>query len=150
MRISSSSFFPGVAIAAILILAAASGARAAAITIEGAWIRALPPSIPSGGYFTLRNGGSKTIILTGADSPACGSMMLHLSQNHGGMNHMTHVTEVDVPAGGTLAFAPGSYHLMCMAAKPVLKPGAAVPVTLRFQDGQTLAARFQVRSAAGK
>jgi copper(I)-binding protein len=149
MRINNSSFFHGIAIAALL-LAAISSARAAAITIEGAWIRALPPSVPSGGYFTLRNGDGKTITLTGADSPACGSMMLHLSQNHGGMNHMTHVTAIDVPAGGTLAFASGSYHLMCMAAKPMLKPGAAVPVTLRFQDGQTLAVRFQVRSAAGK
>jgi copper(I)-binding protein len=133
-----------------LLRVALVAATNTAVAITEGWFRALPPSVPSGAYFTLRNGGGKTIILTGADSPARGMLMLHRRENKGGMGSMAHVMEVDVPAGGTLAFAPGGYHLMCMDARPVLKPGAEVPVTLRFKDGQSATARFQVRNAAGK
>ena len=121
-----------------------------AIAITEGWFRALPPAVPSGAYFTLRNGGGTPITLTGADSPACGMLMLHRSENKGGMGSMAHVMEVDVPAGGTLAFAPGGYHLMCMDAKPVLKPGTNVPVIFQFKDGQKVTTQFQVRNAAGR
>ena len=66
------------------------------------------------------------------------------------MSSMQHVAEVDVPAGGTIKFAPGGYHLMCMDAKPVITPGGAVQVTLTFNDGSNLTVKFAVRNAAGK
>ena len=37
------------------------------------------------------------------------------------------------PPARTLRFEPGSYHLMCMGAKPAIRPGAEVPVTLMFK-----------------
>jgi copper(I)-binding protein len=77
-------------------------------------------------------------------------LMLHKSENMGGMSSMQDVAEVDVPAGGTIKFAPGGYHLMCMDAKPVIKPGGAVLLTLTFKDGSNLTAKFAVRNAAGK
>ncbi len=61
---------------------------------------------------------------------------------------MSDVSSVDVAAGGTLAFAPGSYHLMCMDAN--LKPGIKAPVTLHFKSGASVTADFAVRNAAGK
>jgi copper(I)-binding protein len=120
------------------------------IAVTDAWIRALPADLPSGGYFTLHNGGPKPLTLTGASSPGCGMLMLHKSENMGGMSSMQHVAEVDVPAGGTIKFAPGGYHLMCMDTKPVIKPGGAVPVILTFKDGSNLTVKFAVRNAAGK
>src|ERR1700742_2985980 len=77
-------------------------AIAADVTVTNAWIRALPPSVPSGGYFTLHNGGTRELILTGAQSPACGMLMLHHSSDMGGMSGMQDVTEVTVPAGGNV------------------------------------------------
>ncbi len=40
-------------------------------------------------------------------------LMLHQSSNKGGMSGMDMVDKVIVPAGGTVRFAPGGYHLMC-------------------------------------
>jgi hypothetical protein len=60
------------------------------------------------------------------------------------------VTSVDVAPGATLRFEPGGYHLMCMDAKPMIKPGAMVPVTLGFKNGEKLTVNFAVRNAAGK
>jgi copper(I)-binding protein len=118
--------------------------------VQDAWIRALPGTLPSGGYFTLHNDGKTTQTLVSAASPACGMLMLHVSENKGGMSAMRDVTGVDVAPGAILRFAPGGYHLMCMDATPAIKPGASVPVILGFKDGGKLTVNFAVRNAAGK
>jgi hypothetical protein len=134
--------------ALVLLVATASGAQADGLTVSDAWMRALPPSIPSGGYFTLRNGTPAPVTLTTAQSPACGMLMLHKSNSTTGMTSMDDVSEVIVPAGGTVKFAPGGYHLMCTEA--IMKPGQHVPVTLNFRGGAKVTAMFAVRNAAGK
>jgi copper(I)-binding protein len=154
MRNGDSRLFTGGA-TAVLLLAALPGAWAAesgpaGVSVRDGWMRALPSAVPSGGYFTLQNKSGKTVILTGADSPACGMLMLHKSDDKGGMSSMSDVAEVPVPAGGSVSFTPGSYHLMCMDTKPSLKPGASVPVTLHFKSGEKLTVSFAVRNAAGK
>lgn len=154
MRTESCRLFHGAATAAFLV-AALSGASAAdsgpaGVSVRDGWMRALPSSVPSGGYFTLQNKSGKAVILTGANSPACGMLMLHKSEDKGGMSSMMDMAEVSVPAGGSVSFTPGSYHLMCMDTTPALKPGATVPVTLQFKSGKKLTVPFAVRNAAGK
>jgi copper(I)-binding protein len=127
-----------------------SGAFASGISVSDAWFRALPAGLPAGGYFKLHNGTSKPIMLKNADSPACGMLMLHRSMHTSGMEHMMPVGDLDVPAGGTLVFAPGGYHLMCMDPAPAMKAGAIVTVTLHFADGNTVTADFAVRGASGE
>lgn len=135
-------------LALVLLVAATGAAQADSVTVSDAWIRALPPSVPSGGYFTLHNGTAKPVTLTTAQSPACGMLMLHKSNSMTGMSSMDDVSEVIVPAGGTVKFAPGGYHLMCTEA--TAKPGQKVPVTLNFRSGAKVTAIFAVRNAAGK
>src|SRR5262249_35650679 len=134
----------------LLLMTSAALAAPSEITIENGWIRALPGAVPSGGYFVLHNAGKKTATLTGAESPGCGMLMLHVSENKGGMSAMRHVDSIDVAPGGTLEFKQGGYHLMCMQATAATKPGATVPVTLVFQDGLKVTANFAVRDAMGK
>lgn len=133
-----------------LVAVVAMPAQAASLTISNTWFRALPNNLPAAGYFTLKNVGAKPVSLTGADSSACGMLMLHKTERMGGMNHMSMIDSVDVPAGGTLNFAPGGYHLMCMDPTTALKPGGSVSVTLKFADGMALKAEFSVKSATGK
>lgn len=128
----------------------AAPACAAQVTISDAWIRALPAPSPSGGYFTMKNTSAADITLTGAKSPACGMLMLHLSKEMGGMSSMEDVTSVPVPAGGEVRFAPGGYHLMCMDPTAAIKPGGSVPVTFKFADKSEATANFAVRNAQGK
>ena len=138
----------------ILLVVLASIARArdgnGAVRLTGAWIRALPLALPSAGYFTLENGTGADLVLVGAESPACGHVSLHKSELTGGICRMRDEAEVDVPALGQIRFAPESYHLMCGGARPILKPGARVPVTLIFKNGHRLTADFSVRDASGR
>jgi copper(I)-binding protein len=128
----------------------AAPASAADLTVTNAWIRALPANLPDGGYFTIRNSGPRDVALTGAQSPACGMLMLHKSSDTSGMDTMSDMESVPVPAGATVSFAPGGYHLMCMDPKPAIKPGAKVPVALQFDNGTSLAVTFAVKNARGK
>ena len=125
-------------------------AFAAPVQVSDAWIRALPAGLPAAGYFTLHNTSPKEVALTSAASPACGMLMLHKSSEAGGMGSMEDVQSVAVPAGGTVKFAPGGYHLMCMSPAASLKPGASVGVALGFSDGSKVAAAFAVKNAQGK
>jgi periplasmic copper chaperone A len=135
-----------------VLVAAGTAALAAegGLTISDPWIRSIMPSLPAAGYFTLSNGTAKPRILVGAESPACGMLMLHRSVNRNGQERMMMVTSVTVPSRGQVKFAPGGYHLMCMSPSKDVTPGHSVPVTLRFRDGSTLTASFPVRGATGK
>lgn len=139
--------------AAVTLIAApaAHAANAADLVLKDGWFRTLPGNLPAGGYFTLHNGGTAVATLTGAESPACGMLMLHKSDSAGGATKMEDVASVPVPVGGDVTFAPGGYHLMCMDTKTALmKPGATVPVTLDFADGSKVKADFAVKNARGQ
>ena len=150
LRNLSSNNLHFAAIAGLLALVLATHADAAAVTVTDGWIRALPAGLPAAGYFELHNGTDKSVSLTGAASPACGMLMLHKSEEMGGMMKMEDVSSVDAAPGATVKFAPGGYHLMCMSPSAAIKPGAQVPVTLKFANGTSVQSDFSVRDASGK
>ena len=142
------------AVAAILfgaaVLAPALATAAGGVSIEKPWMRFIIKARPAAGYFTLKNDGDSTVELTGASSPACGMVMLHQTKSKGGVDKMMMVSSVKVPAHGSLSFAPGGYHLMCMKPNASMKLGASVPVVLKFADGKTITASFPVKGPSGK
>jgi copper(I)-binding protein len=138
------------ALSALVVVLVSGAAEAGGLTVTDGWIRALPSNVPSGGYFHLRNGSGRQVVLTGASSPACGMLMLHKSETTSGMASMSDVTSVPVVAGAELSFSPGGYHLMCMKPTSAIKPGNKVPVTLVFEDGSKIRSDFVVRNASGR
>ncbi len=138
------------AAAPVVSLLAASAAGAGPVDVTDAWFRALPGGLPAGGYFTATNTTRSDIAITGAQAAACGMIMLHQSKSGGGMAGMQMVDKVTVPAGGSINFAPGGYHLMCTDPRPEMKPGAKVPVVLTLSNGTGVAVAFAVRDAKGK
>jgi len=131
-----------------LVLCAGTAGAATPVAVSEAWFRALPGGLPAGGYFTAANTTGAEIVLTGARSEACGMLMLHKSQNRGGMSGMDMVDKVVIAAHGTVRFAPGGYHLMC--SDPRLKIGGRAPVILDFSNGVHIPVAFAVRGATGK
>jgi len=125
-------------LAFMLAVCAAPGLASASspVTVSKPWVRYLLPSIPAAGYMTLQNDGPVDVTLTEAASPACGMLMLHKSQDSSGMAMMMDVPSITIPAHGSVTFAPGGYHLMCMS--PVMKIGDKIQMTLSFQDGEKL------------
>ncbi|MDA8052289.1 MAG: copper chaperone PCu(A)C [Rhodospirillales bacterium] len=82
-----------------------SGAARAALPlrVSDAWFRFLLPDTPAAGDRTLRNPAGKAIVLTGVQSPACGTPRLHRTETSGGVDRMIAVSKVTVPAKGEYA-----------------------------------------------
>ncbi len=136
---------------ALLPLCLASCAAFAApnaMMLSDCWIRAMPSDLPSGGYFSMTNRGDKPIALTGVQADAFGMAMMHQTQSNGSMSKMVMVDKVTVPANGTVAFAPGNYHVMLEKPKAPVKVGTTLPLIFSFSDGERVTAQCAVKSAA--
>lgn len=134
---------------AVILVGSSTVACAGGISIESPWLRFIIKERPAAGYFTLRNDTDQKVELTGASSSGCGMMMLHQSTEAGGVDKMSAVESVDVPAHGTLQFTPGRYHLMCMNPQSTVAVGGVVSVILKFADGRTINAVFPVKGPGG-
>jgi periplasmic copper chaperone A len=120
------------------------------VSVSDARMRWLPGDLPMAGYFVITSHASGPLRLVGAASPAFGGVMVHRSVEEAGVARMVHVDGVDLTPGQSVAFAPGSYHLMLMDRTRDLHAGEEVPVTLRFGDGQTLVVDFRVTGVQGE
>jgi periplasmic copper chaperone A len=136
-----------VAACAALAISAAAAASASSLKAESGWVRWLPANLPAAGYVVIRNEGDKPLKLTGADSQDYGMAMLHRSMQKNGSDSMEMVDAIVIPAHGSVALAPGGYHLMLTGAKHPIKPGDSVRVSLHFDDGETLQVTWPVRPA---
>lgn len=133
-------------ICALALLSVSVGLQAE-LVVDDAWVRGLPPGVANtAAYMTLRNTGSKDVVLTGATSPIAGSVQLHDTMDHGGMLHMAHVELLTVPAGGEVKLASGGLHLMLMELTAMPAPDSKVELTLQFSDGTSQALLLPVRS----
>ena len=125
-------------------------ACAADVSVSDGWFRSLPSGQPAGGYFTMKNRGAAPVALVAAESAACGMLMMHRTVSRGGTSRMEDVKSVAIPAGGTVSFSSGAYHLMCMEPGAAVTPGKTVPVMLLFSDRSKVYANFAVKNAAGQ
>ncbi|WP_175695288.1 copper chaperone PCu(A)C [Burkholderia ambifaria] len=123
---------------ALLALQAPATFAASPVRADACWIRTMPATVPSSGYFTLKNDGDKPTTLTSIDTPAFAMAMIHETQRAGSTAKMVHVDAVDVPAHGTVTFKPKSYHVMLEEPRQPVAPGAKVPFRLHFADGSTV------------
>jgi periplasmic copper chaperone A len=136
---------PLMATIAFLMLVAPATAGSADLVVSNPYMRTVLPSLPAAGYFTLQNTGDTDRVLVGASSPDCGSLMLHKSESVNGVEQMLPVDSVPVPAHGSVSFAPGGFHLMCMSPAAGMKIGSVAVVTLKFKDNAILTSDFPVQ-----
>ncbi|AOJ33546.1 copper chaperone PCu(A)C [Burkholderia metallica] len=124
----------------------AHAAPAQSVAVSDCWIRGMPGNLPSGGFFNVKNSSDNPIDLTGVDSDAFGMAMLHQTQSNGSTSTMVMVDKATVPAGGTLSFAPGGYHVMLEQPTHPLKVGTTLPLTFTFGDGEKVTAQCTVKA----
>ena len=126
---------------------AAQPSSVAALTVTDAWVRVTGgPAEPAAGYLTIVNHGTSDDALVSASSPLARSVMVHrTSMESGGMMGMEPVVRLDCPIGGTVAFAPGGYHLMISGLTIQLKAGDRLELDLVFEHAGTIVVQADVR-----
>lgn len=125
-----------IAMLAPLVLVACQEAPPSAPVVQDGWLR-LPavPGRPGAAYFTIR-GGAKPARVVELRSARVNRIELHESMTGAArMMAMKPLDGADVPAGGTLVFAPGERHAMLFDLDPTIQPGDDVSLTARFADG---------------
>lgn len=131
------------------LLALAGCHHEAKLSADRAWVR-LPAVAgnPGAGYLTI-HGGPEPVRLLAVESPAAGSTELHesMKMGAGGMTGMQRLDGLDVPANGTVTFAPNGNHVMMFGLSSTLKPGGTIPLSVRFEKGQPLTIEAKVVGA---
>ncbi|MDJ0878217.1 MAG: copper chaperone PCu(A)C [Halieaceae bacterium] len=118
-----------------------------AVDASDGWMRAMPPGQPTAAaYLTLSNPGDSTVALVSASTPLAGSVEIHRSFQQDGMWRMRRLTDLPIPAGGDAALAPGGAHLMLFNMKRALREGDSLPLTLEFDNGETVELSIEVRA----
>lgn len=115
------------------------------IVVANPWVREPPPGrTVAAGYLEIHNRGGQARALIAAQSPNASRVEMHTMTHADGMMRMREVEAVEVPAGGTAKLEPGGLHLMLFDIDTA-EIGNHVPVTLTFDDGWQIEARFPVR-----
>jgi len=116
------------------------------VTVTGAWVRAAAVAgQTTAAYFTIANATTIGDALLSVSTPAAGMAQIHETTMSSGMMGMHEVPRVDVPAGGTVQFAPGGYHVMLMSLAAPLDAGASVELTLAFEHAGKVVIKAEVR-----
>lgn len=135
-------------------LALASGAALAhdytlgALKIGHPWSRATPKSAPvGGGYMTITNTGTTDDRLVSVAADVSAKVELHEMAVVDGVMKMKALDGgMVVPAGGSVAFKPGGYHVMFIGLKAPLVEGQNFKGTLTFEKAGKVDVDFKVES----
>lgn len=126
--------------------------KAGDIVIDHPWSRQTPEGAKvAGGFLVLKNEGSQADRLIGVSSSIAMRSEIHeMAVDDKGVMTMRPVEGgLEIPAGGSVALEPGSYHLMFMglATRPV--EGESFPATLEFEKAGKIEVEFAVSAMGG-
>ncbi|WP_020396636.1 copper chaperone PCu(A)C [Thiolinea disciformis] len=92
----------------------------------------------TGAFMVLSNTSDKALDLVAAASAIANVTELHeTTMQANGVMKMQKIETMTIPAKGTLALKPGSYHIMLINLNQTLEKGKAYPIQLSFSDGST-------------
>ncbi len=135
---------------AMLLTMICTPAQAAGIQVEGAWVRAAPPTVQVlAGYMTIKNTGKVGKTVIGAHSPQFAKVEFHETLMRNGMATMVARDSLVIDAGNQVVLAPGGYHMMLIAPQRMIRAGDTLDLTLHFSDRTAMAVKLEVRKGSG-
>jgi copper(I)-binding protein len=126
-------------LALVLSACGAPAAQSSRIEVADPWVRAVSGmqsmDTPAAMFMIIKNSGSTADKLIKVQTDVARMSQIHLSEmDANGVASMHEVDGVEIPAGGSVAFKSGSYHIMLMGLQSELKPGDTVRLTLTFEQ----------------
>ncbi len=117
--------------------------------IDQAWVRLSPnKDTPSAGYF-VAHGGDAGTQLRGVLTDYALKVEMHESVEKNGMMTMQPIDSVDIPAKGTVAFAPGGKHLMLWGVNDTAINRGKMQLTFLLANGDRLLVDAVIRKPEG-
>ena len=117
------------------------------VSVEGAYVRHMPPTQSvTGAFMKLKNSSDQAATLVSAESNVSEKVELHTHIHDNGMMRMRQVERIDIPAHGETALQPGGFHIMLIGLTQPLEMGQMVSLELKFADGSSEQVQAEVRS----
>lgn len=107
----------------------------ARIAVANAWARPMAAGGVSGIYMQMFNLDDDDVTIISVTSPISPLAELHETTVENNLMRMNPVSSLVVPAHGTAVLEPGANHLMLSDLSVELIDGAALTLTLQFDDG---------------
>ena len=122
--------------------------KSAPIVIDNAYMKQMPPGQHVGAvYLRIINNSKEDLILNYVHSPVAAEVEVHRNFYEEGMMQMRPVKHVRVPAGDSLRFEPGGYHLMFMGVESQFEVEDSFDLVLEFEGGKAVPTRVTVKPA---
>jgi copper(I)-binding protein len=143
-----------IVLAALLLPACFANAheyKTGELEIAHPWSQELPPNAQTvAAYFVITNKGKTADRLLSVDSPIAGAAQLHEHVMQDDMMKMQQVPSVEIPAGGTVTFAPMAYHVMLLELKDrsLLSDGKRFALTMHFEKSADVTVEVAVQKSA--
>lgn len=120
--------------------------KAGSLEIIHPWARATPHGAKvGGGYVEIKNEGGTADRLVSATADVAGKVEIHeMGMKDGIMTMRPLANGLEIPAHGTVALKPGSYHIMFMDLKGPISVDKPVSGTLTFEKAGTVKVEFKV------
>ena len=107
-----------VLLALSVLLPLISAADSEGLVIEGAWVRALPPTQKvTAAYLKVTNAGPRAVSITGGEIELAAEVQIHTTREIDGYMRMERLPQLEIPPGGSATLEPGGTHLMLMELK---------------------------------
>lgn|SRR5690606_13886693 len=131
----------------LLVSSWMTAAAAQDIYVEDAWARASIGHVAnSAAYLSLKNSGETPVRLVAVESPAAERSELHDHVMENDIARMIQVEAIEIEAGEEVALEPSGLHIMLIGLREPLHPGDHVPLTLYFEEGESLEVEAEVRA----
>ena len=135
---------------AVSLILLNSSVWAASVSVEGAYVRHMPPTQSvTGAFMTFKNTTDADRAVVSAESAVAERVELHTHLHENGVMKMRQVEKIEVPAGGETVLAPGGFHVMLIGLKQSLDLGQMVDIKFNFDDGTSEQIQAEVKSVMG-
>lgn len=115
------------------------------IVVSAEWARPiLVAGRPGGAYFHVQNNGSEDDKLIRATSSISPRVEIHEHTMKDGVMRMSQVMGIEVPAGSSIEFKPGGYHIMLFGTDKKYGVGDKIDLTLEFEKAGTVEKTVEV------
>lgn len=129
-------------------LRAAPATAGKAPVVHDAWVRlSAVPGRPAAAYFNM-HGSPVDDTLLEISSPLVGRVEMHSMSDSGGVMRMARMNSAALAREAHVHFGPGGNHLMLFDVAASVKPGTALPLTMRFAKAGSITVVARVLGAA--
>lgn len=121
----------------LVLLLLPIAATASDLSVANAWVSRPEPWENSSAYFVIQSKSSKVRTLVGASSSCCDWIEIHRTVLKDGVMDSEKLDEMEIPAGGAVAFVPRGLYLNLVGLESI-EAGEAVIIELEFADGEKM------------